>query len=68
MMTCVMPPTASSIMVTPKKIRNELKMRPRKLSGWSSSIAHRADGDQRHVERVEGGIMLDPYETQRFRR
>src|ERR1700722_16920437 len=28
-------------------------------------VAHRGDGDERHVERVEGGIMFDPYESQR---
>src|ERR1700733_11086052 len=27
-------------------------------------VAHRGDGDEGHVERVEGGIMLDPYESQ----
>ncbi len=37
MMTCVMPPTASSMMVTPKNIRNELKIRPQKLSGCTSA-------------------------------
>src|ERR1700749_663160 len=31
-------------------------------------VAYCADGNQRHVERVEGRIMLDPYEAQRSAR
>src|SRR5665213_2906335 len=31
-------------------------------------VTHRSDGDQRHVERVKGGVVLDPYEAQRSAR
>jgi hypothetical protein len=28
-------------------------------------VAHRRYGDERHVERVEGSVVFDPYETER---
>ena len=36
MMVCVMTPIAKNIVVTPKKIRNELKIRPAAVRGCTS--------------------------------
>ena len=51
-------PTARNMMVTPKKMRNELKTRPAVLSVVDFRVSDRGDGDQRHVERVERAASL----------
>ena len=64
-MVCVMAPMAMKMVVTPKMIRKELKMRPAWDSGMNFAIPHRGHGDQGHVEGVEGRVMLDEHEAHR---
>ncbi len=62
-MVCVIAPTAKNIALTPKKMRNELKILPGPAQRVNFLITHRSDGDQGHIECVEERIALDNAEA-----
>ena len=63
MMVWVMAPMAMKMVVTPKKIRKELKTRPARRERMDFAIPHRGHGGERHVEGIEGGIAFDDREA-----
>ena len=48
-----------------KEYQKRIENPPAETQRMHFRVTHGGDGDQRHVEGVEGGVMLDPHEAQR---